>query len=504
MELQTDSQKRVSLVKMTGITKIYPGVIACNKVDMEVYRGEVHALVGENGAGKSTLIKILAGSEKANSGQIYFDGNTYTSYLPSKAIQLGISVIYQEFNLLNQLQVYENVFFGKELRHGIFIDIKSMIKRVIEISKELGMTIDPKQIISNLSIAEQQIVEIIKALINEAKLIVMDEPSATLTSSELKMLFSLIRSLKQKGTSIIYISHRLEEIFEIADRVTIMRDGHYIATKVVTDTNRSELIKLMVGRELIDNYPLFKAHKEEIVLEVRNLSSEKVGNVSFNLKRGELLGITGLVGAGRTELFRAIFGADKSKGEIFVNGRKVIIKNPRDAIKAGIVLLPEDRKAQGLFLEQSLVFNITFGILNKLTFGKLVIRNNNEKELVQKFIDILRIKTSSMFQKTKFLSGGNQQKAVLAKWLATNSEIIIFDEPTRGIDVGAKQEIYSLMVDLKRQGKSIIMITSELPELIGMSDRAIIMRKGRIVGELPANQLEQEKILSISVGEETT
>ncbi len=499
------AEKKISesLLRMEKITKIYPGVIACNGVDLDVRKGEVHALIGENGAGKSTLIKILAGSEICNSGEIYFDGKKYGSYSPSKAMQLGISVIYQEFNLTRSLTVYENIFFGKEIKKGIFLDKKKMIERTKKVFEELQMDVNPKATVSTLSVAEQQIVEVAKAVVNESKIIVMDEPSATLTIKEMEILFSYIKKLKERGTSVIYISHRLEEIFEIADRVSVLRDGQYITTKNLTDTNKNELIKLMVGRDIVNEYPYSPNKKDDVVLQVRNFSSDKFKDISFDLHKGEILGFAGLVGAGRTEVARAVFGADEyDKGEIFVNNKKVNIKSPRDAISAGIVLLPEDRKAQGLFLEQSIKFNLTFSVLKIMTYLKIMLRIGKEKSFVKDYIKLLAVKAVSQEQKAKNLSGGNQQKLVLAKWLATNSNIIIFDEPTRGIDVGAKQEIYMLMNKLKNDGKSVIMISSELPEVIGMSDRMIIMRNGRIKGRLDRKDMDPEKILSIAVGEE--
>lgn len=487
----------MDLLQMKNITKLYPGVVALDNVQFDLKKGEVHALVGENGAGKSTLIKILAGSVKSDGGVIFFDGNEYTGYTTHEAIKIGISVIYQEFNLVPVMTVQENIFFGRELRNGIFADKAKMIERTREVFSELNVTIDPNEMVKNLSIAHQQLTEIAKAILNDAKVIVMDEPSATLTNKELETLFSLVRKLKEKGTSIIYISHRLEEIFEIADRVTVYRDGQFVDCKDVAKTNRDELIRLMVGRELSGTFPHAHTVGDEVVLEVRNIFNEKVKDVSFKLHKGEILGITGLVGAGRSELVRAIFGADHSLGEVYVKGELTPIKNPLDAIKHGIALLPEDRKTQGLLLGMGVDFNLSMLVLKELTKNK-IISKAQERELVQKYIDQIKVKTPSQTQLIRNLSGGNQQKVVIAKWLASNSDIIIIDEPTRGIDVGAKAEIYILMDELARQGKSIIMISSELPELIGMSDSAIVMHDGEIVGEVLRDELDQERLLAMA------
>ncbi len=487
----------MDLLQMKGITKVYPGVVALNHVNFNLRKGEVHALIGENGAGKSTLIKILAGSVKSDGGVIQFDGKDYTAYSPQEAITMGISVIYQEFNLVPMMSVEENIFFGKELKKGIFTDRAAMIEQTRKVFEELNISVDPCAKISDLSIAYQQLTEIAKAIINKSKVIVMDEPSATLTNKELKTLFTLIEKLKAEGTSIIYISHRLEEIFEIADRVTVFRDGLYVDCKDVSDTDKDELIRLMVGRELSGTYPKEHQVGSDVVLEVKNLNNLNVKNASLKLHKGEILGITGLVGAGRTELVRMIFGADEYTGQIFIRGEEVKIKNPMDAIKNGISLLPEDRKAQGLLLNMGIDFNMSVLVLKSLVKRGFV-SEAEEKKLVDQYVEQIKIKTPHNKQKVRNLSGGNQQKVVLAKWVASNAQIIIIDEPTRGIDVGAKHEIYVLMDELAKQGKSIIMISSELPELIGMSDRALVMHEGEIVGELLRSEFEQERLLSMA------
>ncbi len=484
-----------NLLEMKGITKVYPGVVALDHVDFSVKPGEVHALLGENGAGKSTLIKILAGAEQRDEGEIWFDGQSYDRYSPHDAIQMGISVIYQEFNLVSKMTIEENIFLGKEFRNGIFTDKKAMIQKAREVIEPLGGDIDPRVKVSDLSVAYQQLVEISKAIINKSKIVVMDEPSAALSLNELEILFKLIRQFKSEGTSVIYISHRLEEVFEIADRVSVFRDGKYVATKQVAETNKDQLITLMVGRELSGDYPQNDQKSDDVILKVQGITNEKLKNISFELRRNEILGITGLVGAGRTELVRAIFGADPCLGDIYIKGEKVDIRSPQDAIRYGISFLPEDRKRNGILLEMPVRFNMSIASLKQFArYG--IVNRVKENETVQKFVDAIQIKTPDLEQKAKNLSGGNQQKVILGKWLACNSDIIIFDEPTRGIDVGAKQEIYLLMNQLVREGKSIILVSSELPEIIGMSDRVLVIYEGTITAELDKSELSQELILS--------
>ncbi len=486
-----------NILEMRGITKLYPGVVALEEVNFTLKKGEVHALIGENGAGKSTLIKILAGAVKRDGGSIVYDGREYRHYTPNEAINMGISVIYQEFNLVPMMTVEENLFFGKEIRKGVFSNKAQMMESAKEIFKQLDVDIDPTTLVGELTVAYQQLTEIAKAILNKAKIIVMDEPSATLTNRELKALFQLIERLKAEGTAIIYISHRLEEIFEIADTVTVFRDGHYIDTKPVCEMDKEMLIRMMVGRELTGSYPHNHTVYDDVVLEVKDLYNEHVKYAGFTLKRGEILGLTGLVGAGRTELVRMIFGADHYLGDIYIKGKKVKIKSPADAIRNGISLLPEDRKSQGLLLNMGIDFNLSMIVLDTLT-KKGFISQAEEQKVVREYISMISIKTPSTKQLVRNLSGGNQQKVVLAKWMATQSDIIIIDEPTRGIDVGAKAEIYELMDRLAAQGKSIIMISSELPELIGMSDRAIVMHEGEIVGEVMRSELEQERLLTMA------
>ncbi len=491
-----------NILEVKNITKIYPGVIALDKVSMDFRKGEVHAIIGENGAGKSTLIKVLSGSIFPDSGEIHFENNVYDHMLPRQALDLGISVIYQEFSLVPQLSVAENIFLGNRLNNGIHIDKRLIESKTEELMEQLGIQINPKKIVKDLSPAYQQITEILRAISRNVKILIMDEPSAPLTNAEVKKMFKMVMKLKKQGITIIYISHRMKEIFQIADRVSVMRDGHHIITKDVKHTNEKELISYMVGRELGDTYP-DRSHIKvgRTILEVKNLTQgDKLKNISFKVKEGEILGIAGLVGAGRTELVRCIYGADDfDKGEILVDGQMVKIPSPDSAIKKGIALIPEDRKQQGVLMNLSVGHNISLPILRKLSKG-ISIKKKEENGIVDRYIKDLSIKTPSKNQKVRNLSGGNQQKVVLAKWLATMSNILIFDEPTRGIDVGAKHEIYELMNKLAEEGKAIIMISSDMPELLGMSDRILVMHSGTIVGELNKGEITQEKILELASG----
>ncbi len=489
-----------TILQLKNIGKRFPGVIALSDVSIEFKKGEVHALLGENGAGKSTLIKLLTGAYTASEGSIVYLGNEYEKFGPKEAKKLGISAIYQEFNLVPYISIAQNVFFGNEIKKGLFLDMPEMEKRTKELAKEMGLDINPKTKVKDIGVAYMQIVEIIKALSEETKVLIMDEPSAPLTNREIEAMFKIIEKLKAKGITIIYISHRLEELFEICDRVSILRDGKYICTKNIADISRQELIADMVGRELNELFVGGAGPTNEVVLEAQNLNTEKIHNISFKLHKGEILGFGGLVGAGRTETARVIFGADKlESGIIKRNGKEVIISSPTIAIKEGIGLLTEDRKQQGLVLGMNVKDNIVYPILKKETKG-LFLNNIKIKADCERYREELRIKTPSIYQLSKFLSGGNQQKIVLAKWLATDCDVLIFDEPTRGIDVGAKQEIYNLMHDLTKQGKSIIMISSEMPELFGMSDRVIVMHEGNICGELSREEFDQERMLTIASG----
>ncbi|MDH7482975.1 MAG: sugar ABC transporter ATP-binding protein [Armatimonadota bacterium] len=490
-------------LEMRGITKTYPGVKALDNVDFEVAKGEVHALVGENGAGKSTLMKILAGAQPMDSGEIRINGEVVHITSPQKAMDLGISIIYQEFNLVPYLNAAENIFLGREPK-GIlpgFVDFKTMYAEAQRVIDSLGVKLDVRTPVNRLSVAQQQMVEVAKATSRNASIIAMDEPSATLTEHELQNLFELIRSLKSKGVSIIYISHRLEEIFQIADRVTVLRDGKLVGTKPVSEIDRDEIIRMMVGRELKEKIPKESVEFGPPALTIKGLSRKGIlHDISFTVHKGEVLGIAGLVGAGRTELARAIFGADPiDTGEIWLNGTRVDIRSPRDAIQLGIGLVTEDRKELGLILGMVVRENISLANLDSLTrFG--FVNRREERKAALKFVEDLMIKTPSIEQQVQNLSGGTQQKVVLAKWLFTRSKVLIFDEPTRGIDVGSKVEIYQLMNQLAANGTAIIMISSELPEILGMSDRIIVMHEGRIAGEFSREEATQEKIMHLATG----
>lgn len=490
-----------AVLELKNITKEYPGVKALDHISMQFYPGEVHALMGENGAGKSTLIKTISGAVQPNAGRIYFEGTEYEHMTPALSKKLGIRVIYQEFNLVPELSIAENIFLGHKLKKGFTIDRRLMNQKAEEIMKGFGIEIDVTGPVKNLTVAYQQLVEIAKTITGDVKVLIMDEPSAPLTTREIEAMFGIVHKLKEKGVSVIYISHRMEEIFRISDRVTIMRDGQYIGTKLTEETSRPELINMMVGRTLEEQFPKADRTIGEVALEVKHLYTQSLlKDISFYVRKGEILGLAGLVGAGRTETARAIFGADTAaKGEIWINGKKVNISSPKDGIGEGIALIPEDRKKHGALLEMSVRENISFISIKDISKGSIVSRKK-DKELSNQFIERLRIKTPSMEQLTGNLSGGNQQKVVLAKSLAGKSNIIIFDEPTRGIDVGAKQEIYVLMNQLAQEGMAIIMISSEMPELLGMSDRIVVMHEGEVTGELSKEEATQAKILDLASG----
>ncbi|MBZ4645515.1 MAG: ribose transport system ATP-binding protein [Petroclostridium sp.] len=490
-----------TVVKMENITMEFPGVKALDNVNFETRKGEVHVLLGENGAGKSTLMKILTGVYKQTSGKIFLKGQPYEIHSIKDAEEKGVSMIFQELNLVPYLSVAENIFLGREPRIGIQIDWGKINRDAQVLLNNLGVNIDARTIVKNLTIAQQQMVEIAKALSFNPDVIIMDEPTSSLTEREIEELFKTIRDLKAKGVCIIYISHRMEELLTIGDRVTVLRDGQYVGTVNVKDTTIDQLIQMMVGRSLKEKFPKEYAPVGEESIRVCNLSQGKrLKDVSFYARKGEVVGFAGLMGAGRTELMRAIFGADPiDKGDIYIHGTKVNIKSPKDAIKCKIGFLTEDRKHQGLVLKLDVKQNITLSNLEKIT-KNTAISFKKEKELCEKLVNNLNIKTPSLFQKVKFLSGGNQQKVVLAKWLATQSDILIIDEPTRGIDVGAKVEIYKLMNQLTKNGATVIMVSSELPEVLGMSDRVYVMHEGKITGELTRDEATQEKILHFATG----
>ncbi len=490
-----------TILKMKEIDKSFPGVHALDHVNFEVRKGEVHALMGENGAGKSTLIKVVSGAIKANAGSIVFDGNSYDSMTPALSKKLGIGVVYQEFNLVPELSVAENVFLGQKLTKGFSINRKLMNEEAKKLMDEFGIDVDVTEEVKNLTVAYQQLVEIAKTISSDVKVLVMDEPSAPLTNREIDALFGIVRRLKEKGTAVIYISHRMEEIFALADRVTVMRDGKYVGTEPISEITQDELIKMMVGRSLDEQFPVVEKEIGEVVLEVRGLCTEALlKDISFKVHKGEILGLAGLVGAGRTETARAIFGADpKLAGKIIVHGKEKNITCPRVAIAEGIAYIPEDRKKHGALLGMSIRENISFIAIKDISRLGFVSRKE-DAAMSDRYIKDLSIKTPTKEQLTKNLSGGNQQKVVLAKSLASHSDIIIFDEPTRGIDVGAKKEIYVLMNELAARGMAIIMISSEMPELLGMSDRVLVMHEGEITGELTREEATQERILGLASG----
>ena len=485
------------VLRMEHITKTFPGVVALDDVSIDLNKGEVLGILGENGAGKSTLIKILAGNYIKDSGDIYVDGQKFEIKGPTEAVASGIRVIYQELNTLNNLTVTENIFIGEQIIKGPFriVDWKAMTRKANELLDILNVKLDPNTIIGYLTVSEKQIVEIAKAISKEAKILVMDEPTAALSEEETQSLFKIIKTLKSKGVSIIYISHRLKEIFEIADRVTVLRDGKKVGTFNTRNTNENELVTSMVGRDIKDMYPKREVLIGEKIMEVKNLISDGFNNVSFNLRKGEILGIFGLLGSGRTSLVKALFGANKIKGgEIFIYGKKVNIKSPNIARGEKIGLVPLDRKVEGLALLMSVKENITLANIEDLGKNFLILKSLEQEKAI-KWINEIGIKTPTIDQEVNSLSGGNQQKVVLAKWLESGSQIIILNEPTRGIDVGAKIEIYKLMQDLCERGASIIMISSELPEILSIADRIIVMSKGRFTAEYSREEASEEQLL---------
>ncbi|PLT45409.1 Ribose ABC transport system, ATP-binding protein RbsA [Paenibacillus pasadenensis] len=494
------------LLRMNGIVKSFPGVKALSGVDLELQSGELHALIGENGAGKSTLMKILAGVYKKDEGRIFIKGEEVVDLDPDSAQKRGISIIFQEFNLFSDLTIAENIFIRREPKHALFnfvIDDRELKRKTREVLDMLDLKLDPDQQVGRLSVAEQQMVEIAKALSMDAQILVMDEPTAALTESEIKELFKVIRNLKKNGVGIIYISHRLEELNEICDRVTILRDGSYIKTERFQDMTMNSLISSMVGRDLSEKFPPkphTKADRSEVLLQVNKIRrGTKLDVEDLKLYKGEILGIYGLMGSGRTELARAIFGADRvDQFDVRIFGEPMKVRAPYDAIAYGLAYLTEDRKKDGLALDLSIEYNITLPSLEKIT-SVGVVSDRKAALTSEKYVQDLRVKTPSIHQLAKNLSGGNQQKVIIGKWLAKQSRIVIFDEPTRGIDVGAKYEVYELMYRLVQEGIGVIMISSELPEIIGISDRVVIMREGRVTGELDAEDLTEVGILSHAI-----
>lgn len=489
------------ILSMKKIDKSFVGVHALNQVDFELKRGEVHALMGENGAGKSTLMKVLTGIYAKDSGMILYEGQEVAYADPHESQAAGISIVHQELNMMNHLTVAQNIFIGREVMNGKLIDDKKMNEEAVKLFERLNIDIDPAGIMGDLTVGKQQMCEIAKAISREARVIVFDEPTAALTDSEIDELFKTIRDLKQKNIGIIYISHRMDEIKVITDRVTVMRDGEYVGTLISNDCTKEDIINMMVGRVIYEE-PKQKSNvaaDAPVVLEVKNLNAGKmVQNISFQLHQGEILGFAGLMGAGRTETARAIFGADRiDDGAIYIRGEQVNITSPEDAVRHGIGYLSEDRKRYGLVLDKSIAVNTTMAALPKF-LKKGLIDTKRENESAQKYVDRLKTKTPNVGVPVGNLSGGNQQKVVIGKWLVRDCDILIFDEPTRGIDVGAKSEIYHLMNELAAEGKAIIMISSELPEILRMSDRIIVMCEGRKTGEFMIEEASQEKIMHVA------
>lgn len=488
----------VPLLSLSSLTKSYPGVLALDDVSVSFEAGEVHAVVGENGAGKSTLIKVVAGAIDLDEGTVTIAGRSFSDLTPALSRAQGVEVIYQEFNLVPTLSVAENICMG--LSTGLLPDFKRMRELAKQLLAEFGVTISPDTLVRDLPSAQQQLVEIAKALAKSPRILIMDEPTAPLSLAEVDSLFAVIRKAKAAGTCIIYVSHRLDEIFAICDRITVLRDGRHVATVATNETDRNALIRMMVGRELTRTYPQRSASIGDTILELENLQGNGNAPISLSLRAGEIVGMAGLVGAGRTELAKTICAAVTADGGVVrLSGRIVRFGSPRDALAAGIGLVPENRKEEGAFLGQSIQWNISIGALRFLT-RRAMIDHKAERTLAHTYRDRLRIKTPSLEQKVGNLSGGNQQKVVIAKTLAARARVILFDEPTRGIDVGARAEVYALMAELAAEGIAILMITSDMEELLGMSDRIVVLHNGHLVSQLARAEATQERVLALASG----
>lgn len=488
------------ILSMEGVTKSFPGVKALDSVSFKIERGTIHALVGENGAGKSTLIKVLAGIYHTEEGKVFLNGECVAFKTPHESRCAGIAVVHQEVKLAEPLSVTENLFVGNLIMRGKLVDWKEMRRRALETITNLGVDIDVDAPVESLTVAKKQIVEICRAVNMNCKLLIMDEPSATLTDRELDIMFGIVKRLRREGITIIYISHRLDEVFQLADNVTVLRDGQHVETLPVSEVSREKLIALMVGRELGQEYPKVAAEQGGVILEVKNLTRKGVlYDISFHVRKGEVLGISGLVGAGRTELARAILGIDKiDSGEVHVRGKKVHYHSFREAIHDGLGLIPEDRKLQGLVQIFSVKRNVCMVSMDKIIKNG-VVSEKLETQYAAEYSQKLRVATPTLDTQVQYLSGGNQQKVVVAKWLLQDSDILFLDEPTRGIDVGAKAEIYRLINDLVEQGRTVIMISSEMPEILGMCDRIVVLHEGRKMGELLREEATQEKIMALCV-----
>lgn len=490
-------------IKMQGIDKSFGSNQVLKDAGFVLDHGEVHALMGENGAGKSTLMKILTGVYTKDAGTIFVDGIETNYKTPQEAEKAGIVFIHQELNVLFDLTVEENLFIGKEIRNMLGIcNQREMRRKAQEVLDRLGVAIDPTEIMSNLSVGQQQMVEICKALMVDAKVIIMDEPTAALTQSETAILFEVIQSLKKQGVSMVYISHRMEEIFELCDRISVLRDGTYIGTKQISNTNMNEIVKMMIGREIGERYPVRQVKIGKEVLSIEGLTKAGVfKDVHFKVHAGEILGVSGLMGAGRTEIMQAIFGnLTYEKGIIKIDGKEVHLKSPLQAMKHGIGFITEDRKTEGLMLEESIQTNISLANLDKVSKHQMFLQRQLEDHMTEKAIEELHIKCFGPDHECNNLSGGNQQKVVFAKWIYTNPKILILDEPTRGVDIGAKKEIYNIMNELAAKGVAIIMVSSELPEVLGMSDRIMVVREGVIRGIIEKEEANQENIMTLATG----
>ncbi|MBZ4646599.1 MAG: D-xylose transport system ATP-binding protein [Petroclostridium sp.] len=499
------------VLEMRNITKEFPGVKALNNVNFKVKKGEIHALCGENGAGKSTLMKVLSGVYPFGTyeGDIVINGKVQKFDNIRQSEEAGIAIIYQELALVKEMDIGQNIFLGAEHTKGGVIDWDKLYSEAAKLLKEMELDLNPKTKVKNLGIGQQQLVEIAKALSKKADILILDEPTAALTESEVKILVNILNKLREKGVSCIYISHKLNEVFELSDSITVLRDGQTVGTYPASDLNEDKVISLMVGRELTERFPREEHKPGETVLEVKNFSvydpenpnKKIIDNVSFKIRKGEILGIAGLMGAGRTELITSIFGGfpGRKTGEIYLEGKKVNINRPVDAIKLGLAMVSEDRKRYGLILDQSVAKNITISSLDRICTAS-VINSNEEVKFSNKYVKDLRIKTPSIEAKVGTLSGGNQQKVVLGKWLMTEPKVLFLDEPTRGIDVGAKYEIYNIMNQLVRQGVAVVMVSSELPEVLGMSDRILVMHEGKLNGELKVEEATQERIMHCATG----
>ena len=487
------------VVELKNVTKRFPGVVALHNMQLAVKPGEIHGLIGENGAGKSTLIKVLTGVHMADEGEIYVHGEKKVFRNPNESAAAGIACVYQELNIEKLLSVTDNIFINKWTRKGFLLDYESMHRKAAEVMQSLGQDIDPRKPAGTFGMGVQQMIEIAKAVLIDAKMIIMDEPTSSLGEKEVKQLMATCRELKARGVGILFVSHKLEELFELCDRVTVMRDGQTVGTKVVKETNKDDLIAMMVGRELTNYYTRDYLEPGEVVLKCDHISDGKMAkDASFELRKGEIIGFAGLVGAGRSETMKAVFGlAPHMTGDVYVEGQKVQIKSPVDALKYGIALVPESRKEEGLYKVQSVRFNSTIEVLSQF-IKNLRVNLKKEEEITQKYIDMMATKTPSQDQVIGNLSGGNQQKVMIGRWLATDPKILILDEPTRGVDVGAKAEIYTIMNELVKRGMSIIMISSELPEIINMSDRVYVMNDGRVTGCLDHDSVTQEGIMQLA------